>query len=341
MSDINYINDTNDFVGFTFNGKHSYKDFNIYHVSDNNFYKDDIIPQLNDQTTTIIGLDETYYFGSDYQKTEFSVNIAYDNMTETQFNNFKKWLGTKEPCPLIFDETPYKYYIAKVLSQPSLSFLCFEQPDGSRIYKGEGSIPFVCYFPFAKSLFQSLNNIPPELIDLRNDISEKKGYDIESTHFYWESTCRLLDNLIGYNTTTTDNYDTIKLYNGGDLPTDWKLWIPFEDLETLSITINLMKKGEQELDEDIILETLILNEIKKDSTYDNFGVLLDSKLQLVKGAYKTESELIYTGKQIYNNKLLGTWFKIPIMEKEEKNNYYIKLSISVEGASMIYDYLYY
>ena len=52
---------------------------------------------------------------------------------------------------LIFDETPYKYYMVRPAQPPVLSYLCFEE-DHCLIYKGEGSVQFIAYYPYAKDV---------------------------------------------------------------------------------------------------------------------------------------------------------------------------------------------
>jgi phage-related protein len=51
---------------------------------------------------------------------------------------------------LIFDEYPYKTYSAKVTGQASLKHIVFELEEG-RVYRGEGTIQFTCYYPYAHS----------------------------------------------------------------------------------------------------------------------------------------------------------------------------------------------
>ena len=71
-------------------------------------------------------------------------------MTETQFRELRILISKKEPQELIFDERPYKKYMAKISpSAQSLKYVCFEKEDGQRRYCGEGNLNFICYFPFA------------------------------------------------------------------------------------------------------------------------------------------------------------------------------------------------
>lgn len=140
-----------DFIGFTFNGRHS-SEFNIYSVSDGSRYQDVLIPNPIDYTEQVPGGVGQYYFGSDMDIKEFPLSIAYDKLTETQVRELRNWLAPDAVGELIFDERPYKTYTGKISTSPSLSFICFdsynkESGRKERIYKGEGSINFVCYYP--------------------------------------------------------------------------------------------------------------------------------------------------------------------------------------------------
>lgn len=137
-----------DFIGFTFNGKHSIDDFGIYRTSDGNRYNTNLIPQLNDKTADVPGGDGQYFFYSTYKTRQFTIPIAFDNLSEETLNEVRMWLKGKEIAELVFDETPYKVYSAKVTGTPQLKVICFEF-EGQRVYKGEGSIQFTCYYPYA------------------------------------------------------------------------------------------------------------------------------------------------------------------------------------------------
>ena len=51
---------------------------------------------------------------------------------------------------MVFDELPFKTYRAKIRSKPDIKYVPFENKEtGQRIYKGEGKITFVCYYPYA------------------------------------------------------------------------------------------------------------------------------------------------------------------------------------------------
>lgn len=143
-----------DFIGFTYNGKHSYNDFGIYRTSDGSRYNDILIPQLSDKTIDVPGREGQYFFNSQHKTKQFNLSIAFDSLTEQQYQEMRKWLDGKNIHDLIFDETPYKVYSAKVTGSPQLKTVCFNQ-NGIRIYKGEGNIQFTCYYPYAHTPIMS------------------------------------------------------------------------------------------------------------------------------------------------------------------------------------------
>ena len=141
------LNKTGPFLGFTYNNTHS-SEFNIVRVVNNNRIQNDLLPESSDITQNIEGADGTLYYGTTYKKKEFTVNFAFDDMTEEDKKGLQAWLGDGEIHDLVFDETPYKVWGAKVTGSAQIKHLCFEE-NGARVYKGEGSITFTCYYPYA------------------------------------------------------------------------------------------------------------------------------------------------------------------------------------------------
>ena len=60
-----------DFMGFTYNGKHSYRDFGIYRTSGGDRYEESLIPTLQEKTAQVPGMVGSYYFGVDVQNKQF------------------------------------------------------------------------------------------------------------------------------------------------------------------------------------------------------------------------------------------------------------------------------
>ena len=148
MAEILTDNYDYDFIGFTYNGKHSINDLKIYRTSDGSRYNETLNPTITDKTVEIIG-SEGPILTSSYHKTRaFQIKFAYDNLTEEEFYGLSKVFDGKGIHDLIFDECPYKVYKAKVTGTPSLKYICFEEGEKD-IYKGEGTVNFTCYEPYA------------------------------------------------------------------------------------------------------------------------------------------------------------------------------------------------
>lgn len=153
MKELYYSNaqaEDTDFIGFTFNGYNS-KNLGIYRVSDGNRYNDNLYGSFQDTTVQIPGGDGLYYFRTNYTSRVFNISIAFDSLTDAQLRDLRKIFAANEMGPLIFDEWDYKAYSVKVQSPPQLKYICFDE-NGNRIYKGEGTINFISYFPYASSI---------------------------------------------------------------------------------------------------------------------------------------------------------------------------------------------
>ena len=177
-----------DFLGFSFDGMHCSR-LGITRVSDGDRYNETLVPEFEDKMVTVPGKDGSYYFGSNYTNKPLSISFSFDSMTESQFRQLRKLFGTKRICTLVFDERPYKTYMAKISTPPQLNYICFDEPkkelvearqgiriidrdinprweevtpykytgERERIYKGEGTIEFIIMNPYAKEQFKILD----------------------------------------------------------------------------------------------------------------------------------------------------------------------------------------
>lgn len=148
-----------DYAGFTYDGIHS-SQLGLYKVSSGNRYTQDLSPAFADQTAQVAGSDGTLIFGSNITKRDFNIDIAYDNLNESAFHFMERLFAKKKLVPLIFDEIPYKVYWVKPSAPPQLKYICFNQGHNKeRIYKGEGTLKFVCYEGFGRSNILSQNQM--------------------------------------------------------------------------------------------------------------------------------------------------------------------------------------
>lgn len=136
-----------DFTGIKFNGIHS-SSLGLVRVSSGDRYENGLIPAPSITSTDVPGDDGSYYYGATFKTRDFSLDFAFDSVTENQLRQIGEWCAHKKLAPLIFDEYPYKQYYACVSTQPSFKFICFDDKDG-RVYKGELSVRFTAYFPLA------------------------------------------------------------------------------------------------------------------------------------------------------------------------------------------------
>lgn len=349
-----------DYLGFTFDGVHSSK-LGIVRTSDGNKYNENLTPTFSDITATVPGLDETYYFGSNFTQATTTIKFSFDSLTDTQIRKLKRFFSQKEPKDLIFDEVPYKVYSAKPQSVPTLSYLCFDDGE-KRIYKGEGTITFVVYSPFARSRFKYLDdytlaNIP----EWKGSINDTDG--ILNNKEEWKDSSGLVssNSKVDYGGGTyeiidvsyyDDNYSKkcyISLHNLSDFEASPKILAYFSNIDSTDIlTISL---GRRLLDN----EELLLGEIKINiKEIKNIkGVVIDSASKLIypllteidfnqdKRIYNNSKNWNYDKKTIYNKYIVeGNFFNIPVCSFEDESPTYIYSTFGCRLA-IDYKYLYY
>lgn len=294
-----------DFIGFSFN-EHRSEELGIVRVSDGSRYNEDLVPTTQDKTVQVPGGDGFYYFGSDYTQRQFSINIAFDELTEKQFRELQQVFGTKELGKLIFDERPYKYYMVKS-SKPQLKYICFGREGEVRIYKGEGTLTFTAYYPFAKSVYKFLNEYSDKNKD---EWKEASGMKTEK----------------GIYDTVSDN-GSIPVYNAGDLEADFilKFNFPVNNISIGDMKITLSKENVGKVEAFLNLKGFG----KKGA---DTGFQINTKTNLIEG-FNAEG---LTGTLYNENITQGNFFKIPPREEGYQ--------ISATGAApteIVYDYIYY
>lgn len=137
------------FTGFRFGQIHS-EDLHLVVTSSSNRYVKNTQPGIKDYTTEVPGGNGSYLFGQTFSTQEFSISIAFDEVDEKTWRKISNLFSTDKPQDLVFNENPYKTYRAKLKSKPDFKTLCFtDRHTGKRTYKGEGTLNFICYFPFA------------------------------------------------------------------------------------------------------------------------------------------------------------------------------------------------
>ena len=182
----NYIPPTKidlDFIGFTYNGLHSVNDLKIYRTSTSNRYLTNIKNASQEKTQRDPNVDGTLYFYSQVQNNSFNISFAFDSLYEEDIRLLKRTFDGKDVHELIFDEEPYKVYEAKVTGTPNIKYIPFDDDEHGTIYKGEGSVTFTCYYPYAHTPYDLINGVdgryPNHYFNSKFDIHNKFAT-------YWE-----------------------------------------------------------------------------------------------------------------------------------------------------------
>ena len=289
-----------DFFGFQFNGVHT-SDLNIVRVSDGSRYSENLSPVFQDKTAQMLGSDGTLYWESFDTNKAWAIQVAFDELSEMQYRRLRQVFNGKTMGELIFDELPFKAYTAKVQSSPQFKTICFDAPDGARVYKGEGTINFIAYYPYAKSVHKFLNEF------------DDYEYDNKAQ---WAAASGMKPTRASYDGTGT----TINLYNAGDLETDWQAFyiINSSGSALTSISLNGGVDGQ-----------MVFSSISQKKTNDAY-IRINSRTNLIEGC---DSSKIPTG-SLYNEFLVaGDFFKIPLGESTFVSN--------TDCNEIRYDYLYY
>ena len=291
-----------DFISFSFNGVHS-SELGIIRTSDGSRFNENLLPTIQDKTVQVPGGDGTYFFGSYYTQRPFNVPIAFDSLTEEQVRRLYSHFGDKQIHELIFDERPYKYYMAKITGTPQIKTICFEV-EGQRIYKGEGTLNFVCYYPFAKSRFKYLGDFSNLKIKVKEN-DEDKEYTY--TNFYnnleeWAGMSKMKPNKGELDVFSSDSYSpSVALFNAGDFPTDFCLIYKKEEIQNLT-EINL---GDKLLQFDF-------SKIDDFGSMDSF-IQINSSSQLIEGLELIKEDNFKLTGKVYNVAITdGEFFQIPL-----------------------------
>ena len=336
-NEVTNTNKYGDYIGFSFGTKsdgspmHS-SDLGIVRTSDGSRFNENLLPTMQDKTVQVPGADGMYYFGSYYTQRQFNISFAFDGLTEFQVAQLKSHFGDKEIHDLIFDECPYKVYSAKVTGTATIKYIAFSEGVTNRLYKGEGSVQFTCYNPFARSRYKFLDEYSDANYPNKHEWKYASG--MRKNNKYGD-TGRTIDQ---WDTTDYSGSDTggrFLLFNPGDKEAEWILTIPFNNNKIPSMMIKLYNKGSK----------LGLSEITKKQNSTATEIRINSKTNLIEG-YKDGKP---TG-ELYNNHIeSGAFFKIPVIKKTNDNsdndNYKAEslLISNVTGVmpTIQYDYIYY
>lgn len=344
-----------DFIGFSLGDTHS-TSLGIVRVSDGSRYNENLLPTLADKTTQVGGADETYYFGTDYTQKSITISIAFDGMTEAQFRQLRTLCASKKLQKLVYDEAPYKYYMVKSTGNPTIKYVSFDEYDAEgniagRVYKGEGSLTFTAYYPYARCDKKALNYYSDCFIKVKafeegqqyfiqsideegrifykpeSDLSQEQNY-YSFINSQWADASGILTLLKQEEgqidvipTEKDDNLQyVINTYNPGDLEADYKLYFPYDEENKIFGLLNVSVNGTI-----LGFGSTFARLDEKDA-----HICVDSHANLV---YGVDANFNQTG-TLYNKFLTsGEFVKIPLGESTIESN--------IAPSKLDYEYIYY
>lgn len=302
-----------DFCGFTFNGIHT-SELNIIRVSNGSRYNETLSPTFQDKTAQIDGGDGSLFWNSYYTNRPFSIQFAFDSLTEMQIRKLRQVFCAKAMGELIFDETPYKAYTAKVQSPVQINYICFDDENGKRVYKGEGTIQFICYYPYAKSVHKYLDEFNDFYYLNKNEWAEASG--MLSSKSYYDGT----------------NAGVITVYNAGDLETDWCAYYTMTGAGCALGKITLTNEN------NAVVGIMKFSNINIQKSTSDVNLRINSRTQLIEGC---DSYGNPTG-TLYNEFLTsGDFFKIPLGQYDFNSFDTGNTPQPISCKEIQYTYLYY
>lgn len=317
-----------DFLDFSYNNKWA-SEMGLIKVNTGKRQDDEILPASKDTTIDVPGSDGVYYLNSKFQQKEFTINFAYDGLKERDIRNIREWLAPKKECRLIFSERPYKYYMAKPKSAPKLSYIAFDDTDGTRVYRGEGAVQFVCYYPWARSV----TLYEDDLVGVNAQQSAESGLIKRDEE--------VVDG-IKYNQFISGN-QRIYVHNGGQMPCPFQFQfkITAKTSDYLICTLST-KAGSGEPGG--VLHQLILRLSDLDV---NTSWILDSETHIIAcplNSSQKGNKITYNideSKGIKNGAIVaGDFFNLPVGDSILQISG-ATISVNAEAEQIFYDYLYY
>lgn len=133
--------------------------------------------------------DGGVYYGNRVKKRQFALTCYYEQIDRKTRQRMMDWLGRNTEGRLVFDDSPWKYYIVRpTKKQNGKMFSHRKIGDTSLVYSGVFTITFTAYDPFAylevtniQDYYDEINFRPNDVFDILVSINENTNvnYDID------------------------------------------------------------------------------------------------------------------------------------------------------------------
>ena len=147
-------------AGFSFCGYHSDRDMDVA-IGNFDEAMNAIAPDFSALSETVDGYDGGYFTGTKEGPLAIPLQIIVDEAPRSKLNKIGWWMRRGAVGQLIFDNMPYKYYMARVTSQATPPmYMHFSQTLNAFVYSGVINVTLTAYTPRAYLLDEVLAQYP-------------------------------------------------------------------------------------------------------------------------------------------------------------------------------------
>lgn len=165
-------------VGFSFDGIHC--DDMMCELANHDECMHAISDVFAVLTESVDGYKGEYYAGETVKGRDFNIDLLVENADDDVLLAIGGWLCNGKSGRLIFDHMPYKYYVAKVMSEPTRNlYVGYDSKRNMFTYSGIVSFKLKAFVPRAYML-EEVREAYPEVGDMLETLNAGSGIIEES-----------------------------------------------------------------------------------------------------------------------------------------------------------------
>lgn len=171
-------------------------------MADGNRYYEQFSPDFENIVTSVAGQTGSYDFGVDIKERLITLECFCNGITEFERRWVEGWLAPGKVGKLVYDESPFKYYMVKLASPINFSFIPYSYGISGEgiLYKGTFTLELVALYPYAVSHFNTLDEV-----------------EYDNPRLFYNSGLLYADTLPPSTFTNITSNKNIILYNGGNV----------------------------------------------------------------------------------------------------------------------------